>query len=121
MNNKKFSPIGDNWDDFRKTIFSKEEIAASDLRVELLTELIKARQNKKISQQKLEQMSGVRQPVISRAEKGISDPQLSTLLKILVPLGKTLSITPIQSTIVEIKKMSIITKKNRDLAKQARL
>ena len=38
---------------------------------------------------------GVAQPCIARTEKGATDPKLSTLLKMLEPLGLTLSITSI--------------------------
>jgi predicted transcriptional regulator len=41
-------------------------------------------------------MTGVKQPVIARLEHGTTDPQLSTLLKVLAPLGKTLAIVPLQ-------------------------
>ena len=39
-------------------------------------------------------MSGVKQPIIARIETGKSIPQVSTLIKLLVPLGKTLAIVP---------------------------
>jgi len=80
------------WDDLRKQCFTPEEIAASDLRVALIGELIEARQNHGISQKKLEELSGVKQPVIARMEKGGTSPQLDTILKVLAPLGKTLYI-----------------------------
>ena len=58
---------------------------------------IKARQEKGISQKKLEELSGVKQPVIARMEKGNTNPQLDTILKVLVPLGKTLAIVPLDN------------------------
>ena len=45
--------------------------------------MIKAREENGITQKQLEAMSGIKQPVISRMENGTSDPQLSTVLKIL--------------------------------------
>ncbi len=42
------------------SLLTPEERAASDLRVALIGELIKARQEKGISQKKLEELSGVR-------------------------------------------------------------
>ena len=91
MNN---SAIGQSWDEFEKEFYTPEEIAESDLRVALIGELIKARNEHGISQKKLEEMSGVRQPIIARIETGKSIPQVSTLIKLLVPLGKTLAIVP---------------------------
>jgi len=45
-----------------------------------------------ITQRELEEMSGVRQPIIARMENGKTTPNLSTVLKVLAPLGKTLYI-----------------------------
>ncbi|MGV6988656.1 helix-turn-helix domain-containing protein [Testudinibacter sp. P80/BLE/0925] len=67
----------------------------SDLRIALIGELIRARQKLGVSQKKLEELSGVKQPVIARIEKGTSDPQLNTLLKMLASLGKTIAIVPL--------------------------
>ena len=77
-------------------IFTPEKISASDLRVALIGELIKARQDKGITQKQLELLSGVKQPVIARMENGTSIPKISTILKILAPLGKTLAIVPLE-------------------------
>ncbi|MCD8375046.1 MAG: helix-turn-helix transcriptional regulator [Oscillospiraceae bacterium] len=84
------------WEELEKEIFTPEEIAASDLRVAIIGELIKARHEKGISQKKLEELSGVKQPVIARMEKGSTSPRLDTVLKVLAPLGKTLAIVPIE-------------------------
>lgn len=61
----------------------------------LIETLVMARKNAKLSQKQLEILSGVAQPCIARMETGTTDPQLTTLLKILEPLGLTLSITNI--------------------------
>ena len=50
------SSIGRNWADVRKGLFTKEEIAESDLRVALIGELIKARKEQGISQRELEEL-----------------------------------------------------------------
>ena len=82
------------WDEARNEIYTLEENMASDLRVALMVELIKARNEKGISQKQLEQMSGVKQPVIARMEKGNTNPQIETIIKVLAPLGKKLAIVP---------------------------
>lgn len=84
------------WEDVRKDLFTAEEIAESDLRVALIGELIRVRQEQGITQKQLEELSGVKQPVIARMEKGLTNPQLDTLIKLLVPLGKTLAIVPLK-------------------------
>ncbi len=93
MNN---SAIGGTWEELEQKLFTPEEIAASNLRVALIGEIIKARQEKGISQKKLEELSGVKQPIIARMEKGSTSPQLDTVLKVLAPLGKTLAVVPIE-------------------------
>ena len=92
MNN---SALADTWEELQKELFRPEEIAASNLRVALIGELIKARQERGISQKKLEELSGVKQPIIARMEKGTTNPQIDTILKVLAPLGKTLAIVPL--------------------------
>lgn len=91
------SAIGQNALEFIDSLLTAEEILESDLRVALIGELIKARQEKGFSQKKLEELSGVKQPVIARMEKGQTSPQLDTILKVLAPLGKTLAIVPLNS------------------------
>lgn len=91
------SAIGRSWNEVRNELFTPEEIAESDLRVALIGELIKARQEKGISQKKLEELSGVKQPIIARMEKGSTNPQIDTVLKILLPLGKTLAVVPLEN------------------------
>ena len=87
--------ISEDWNDIRSQIYGENDISASDLRVEIIGEIIKARQDSNLSQMTLSKQSGVKQPIIARMESGASDPRLSTILKILAPLGKTLKIVPI--------------------------
>ena len=94
---KNNSAIGKNWQEVRKELFSTEEIAESNLRVALITALIQARQEQGLSQKQLEELSGVKQPVIARMERGTSTPSVSTILKLLTPLGKKLAIVPLES------------------------
>lgn len=90
---KNNSAIGKSWDDVEHKLFTPEEIVTSDLRVAIIGEVIRARQAKGISQKKLEELSGVKQPIIARIEKGHVSPQLNTILKVLAPLGLTLKVT----------------------------
>jgi predicted transcriptional regulator len=86
------------WRDVEKEIFTAEELRESDLRVAVISEFIKARNENKISQRELEKLSGVKQPIISRIEAGTTSPQIDTILRLLAPLGKTLAIVPIDHT-----------------------
>ena len=96
MNN---SAIGGDALEFIDGLLTPEEIAETDLKVALIGEFIKAREEKGISQRKLEELSGVKQPIIARLEKGTTSPQLDTLLKVLAPLGKTLAIVPLENNL----------------------
>lgn len=84
------------WKDVRGEIFTPEEIAESDLRVALIGELIKVRKESGLSQRELGELSGVKQPIIARMEKGDNVPNLDTVIKVLAPLGKTLAIVPLK-------------------------
>ena len=89
--------IGRSWEDVRTELYTPEEISESNLRVALIGELIKARQEQGISQKRLEELSGVKQPVIARMEAGVTSPQIDTILKVLAPLGKTLAVVPLDT------------------------
>ena len=96
MKENEYNPLElTTWDEVRDKLYTPEEIAESDLRVAVIGELIKARNEQGISQRKLEELSGVKQPIIARMEKGYTSPQLETVLKVLEPLGLTLEVTPI--------------------------
>ena len=98
MDNINNSAIGRDAVEFIDSLLTPEEIAESDLRVAIIGELLKARQEKGISQKKLEELSGVKQPVIARIESLKSDPQINTVVKLLAPLGKTLAVVSLDET-----------------------
>ena len=87
----------DNWSEFEKDNLTPEQIAESDVRVSLIGELVKARRKKGLSQKELEQLSGVKQPMIARIERGGLSTQVNTLIKLLTPLGMKLTIVPIDN------------------------
>jgi len=66
---------------------------------QLIEELIMARKQSKVSQKQLEVLSGIPQPCIARIEKGGVDSKVTTILKILEPLGLTLSVKKIEKNI----------------------
>ena len=90
------SAIAGTWEEWEKSHFTPEEIAESNLRVALIGELIKARNERGVTQKQLEEMSGVSQPVIARLERGTTSPNISTVMKLLAPLGKKLAIVPLE-------------------------
>ncbi len=88
--------IAKKWKSFKSRKHNPKKIVKFNLRVALINELVSARKEKGISQKKLEELSGVRQPVIARIEKGITKPQIDTLIKLLSAMGKTLTVVPIK-------------------------
>lgn len=74
-----------------------------DMIQNLITGLVKAREEKGISQKKLEELSGIKQPMIARIEKGKAVPNTDTLIKLLFPLGYTLAIVPLEPVETKVK------------------
>ena len=91
---KKKHPVKDDALAYIESLMTPEEIAESDLRVALISELIRARQERGLNQKKHEELSGVTQPVIARLERGTTSPNIATVMKLLAPLGKKLAIVP---------------------------
>ena len=89
------SAIGESWEDVKKELFTPDEINEINASASLMGELIEARHKNGISQKRLEELSGVSQPVIARMEKGVTSPQINTLIKVLQPLGLTVKIVPV--------------------------
>ena len=56
------------------------------------TSLYQARLQARITQQQLEDVTGINQADISRIERGFSNPSISTLKRLAVGLGKNLNI-----------------------------
>ena len=65
-------------------------------KTQIISEFINIRKEQRLSQKQLEVISGVSQPIIARVENNQTDPQLSTLIKLLGPLGKKLKIVDIE-------------------------
>jgi ribosome-binding protein aMBF1 (putative translation factor) len=68
------------------------ELRAFDERFRLAQELLAARHQAKISQKELSRRSGVQQADISKIERGEVVPQLTTMARLLTPLGRRLAI-----------------------------
>lgn len=67
-----------------------------NLEVSLIGRLIEAREKKGITQQKLADMSGMKQSAIARIEKLSATPKIDTMIRLLKPLGYKLDIVPIE-------------------------
>lgn len=96
ISEKDRSPVGLEWHEFRRKCISDEDNSFFDFAISLVEELASVRSGKGITQRELERLSGVKQPVIARIERGKSIPRVDTLIRLLAPLGKTLAIVPIK-------------------------
>jgi predicted XRE-type DNA-binding protein len=86
-----FTTFDDLWEASDLTQSEKDEI---QLKIDLVGKLIEAREQKGISQKRLAEMSGLKQPAIARLERMQATPQVDTLFRVLKPLGYTLAIVP---------------------------
>lgn len=75
-----------------------EERERINFEVALIGKIIEARESKGLSQRELAELSGVKQPAIARMESMKATPQIDTLMKILIPLGYTLAIVPLNQS-----------------------
>lgn len=91
-------PLGPSWKDVRHELFTNEEIAESNFRVALIGEIVNARKTRGISQKELADLAKMKVSTIARIESGSITPSITTILKILTPLGKTLEIIDVNSS-----------------------
>ena len=70
------------------------ELKEIEFNTGIIGEILKARHGKGITQRELEAITGIKQPMIARIEKNEVDPRLTTIFKILEPLGLTLAVVP---------------------------
>ena len=85
---------GMSLDEFQKKHYTKEEIQESKYRAQYICMLAQLRNEHKITQKQLEELSGIKQPMIARIENGETTPRVDTLIKLLLPLGYTLKVVP---------------------------
>lgn len=88
-----------NWNDIKQNItsLSQDDWDETDLKVKIIGEILEARKKAGITQTELEKITGVKQTFIARFENNHTDPQLTTVLKLLRPLGLTLDIVPLNN------------------------
>lgn len=82
----------------------------------LINSVVKARIKSGLTQTQLEEKSGVKQPIIARIEKGISCPNVETLLKLLNPMGKKLEVVDKNKKMSQIEREIEKRKKEVEIA-----
>lgn len=84
------------WKELRKSLnITPEEEEEIRVEGEIIEAIVEARKNSKLTQRGLSEKTGIKQPSIAKIEKGISSPTLPTILKLLLPIGYTIKIVPI--------------------------
>lgn len=87
----------ETWEDFEKTLnITPEDEEEIRLEMEIIEATIKVREKNKLSQTELSKITGIKQSAIARIEKFKHSPTTSTLIKLLYPMGYTLSVIPIK-------------------------
>ena len=90
------------WNDVEQTLnFTPEEEVAIQLEMDLIQATINTRESLKLSQRKLSEICGLKQPVIARIESHTRSPKVATLLKMLLPMGYTLKVVTIDKKIMK--------------------
>ena len=91
---KENSALGRSWKQARQELFSPEEIAASNARVELMIALSQARKEKGLTQKELSEITGVRQSAISRLENGNTSTQIDALIRLFTAMNMKMQVVP---------------------------
>lgn len=89
--------LGKTWREVQRELFTPEEIAASDARVQLSIEMSKARKSRGLTQKKLSEITGIRQPVISRIEQGDTATQIDTLIRLAAAMNMKMAVVPMDA------------------------
>ena len=92
------SDMATTWKSLRNELnISEQEENIIALEKELIKTLVQIREEKGLTQSELADLCQVKQPVIARMESAVHSPQINSLLKVLVPLGYTLQVVPIEN------------------------
>ena len=84
------------WDEVRKELeLTEEDERIIEIEKSLIEEMIRIREEQGLSQSGLAKKCNVKQPSIARMEKNTHSPQVDSLLRVLISMGYTLQIVPI--------------------------
>ncbi len=88
------------WDDYKAYVkdsdsIMKQDIEEAEQMASIVSAVIERRNKLGISQRELASMCGLPQSSVARIETCKTTPNLSTLLKMLQPLGLTLCVSPV--------------------------
>lgn len=75
--------------------YVKNEKFLLDQEYNIITDLVKIRDIKGVSQKRLSEIVEISQPSLARLESKRISPGIDTMIKLLAPLGYTLAVVPI--------------------------
>ena len=86
------------WKTLREELqLTEDDEKIIELEKNLIKTLVQIREEKGLTQTQLAKLCDIKQPAVARIETSTHSPQVDSLLRILVPLGYTLQIVPIQN------------------------
>jgi predicted transcriptional regulator len=81
------------WKEVRESLcLTPEEESVISLEKALISAVAEAREQSGLTQKQLSELCGIKQPVIARLESAAHSPQVSSILRVLRPLGYTLAV-----------------------------
>jgi DNA-binding XRE family transcriptional regulator len=96
MKKRRVLPVGNGPEGLKETSIASKELI-EEIRTYILAEIVNARYANNATQVQVSAVSGVHQAVIARLENGVKDPTLTTMIKILRPLGMTMGVVPLRT------------------------
>jgi len=82
-----------SWKEFRQTLdLTPEEEEIISFEKSVINAIVDARDENGLTQKQLSELCGVQQPVIAQVERAVHSPQINSIIKILKPLGYTLTV-----------------------------
>lgn len=87
----------EKWEEFEEKLnLTPEQEIEINLEMDIIRTTIEARKNLNMTQSELSRKTGIKQPAIARFENGSHSPTISTLIKMLVPMGYGIKIVPLK-------------------------
>lgn len=93
--------MGDDLEKVVEEIRAPKKSASYEICESITQEIANMRKCNHMSQRELADRSGVKQQMIARFESGINTPNMSTVLKLLASIGKTLYIGDMKNVEIE--------------------
>ena len=90
------------WNEYKDHVKStdplgKEMLEQAEAEAKIISAILKQRNDLGLSQRQLAEMCDIPQSSVARIETSKTTPRLDTLLKILIKLGLTINVTPINN------------------------